>query len=263
MFRAFLMVLILTCASAVCFGQTNCEAGNGLLDSEYPKSLSPEQIASTFAANESMLAAARDNYSYTQETKVQTFWQRNVDGEYRQVADVSHNAKGEPVEHVTFAPVSSLRRISITLEDLDDIREFGSFMLTAKTLPQYKIDYAGQQTVDRLKTYVFDIAPVRMEPKERYFKGRVWVDSTDLQIVKTCGKRVPDLIRTKKGKKGSEENILPVFVSYRQFIDDRYWFPAYTRSDDTLNFARDQVPIRVIVKYTKYGTDRNGAVSGH
>jgi hypothetical protein len=41
-------------------------------------------------------------------------------------------------------------------------------------------------------------------------------------------------------------------VTYRQPVDDRYWFPAYTRSDDTLQFRAGPVRIREIIKYTGY-----------
>ena len=38
----------------------------------------------------------------------------------------------------------------------------------------------------------------------------------------------------------------------QQHVDDHYWFPAYTRSDDTLQFRSGAVHIREIIKYTGY-----------
>ncbi len=35
-------------------------------------------------------------------------------------------------------------------------------------------------------------------------------------------------------------------------MDGPYWFPVYTRADDTLHFSNGDVKIREIVKYTNY-----------
>jgi hypothetical protein len=72
------------------------------------------------------------------------------------------------------------------------------------------------------------------------------VDNRDFQIVKTCGKNVPDI-----RKKGSE-NLTPKFVTYREQIDGEYWFPTYTKADDDLQFSAGPVHVREIVKYTNY-----------
>ncbi|MGH9555561.1 MAG: hypothetical protein ACRD2Y_07030, partial [Terriglobales bacterium] len=114
-------------------------------------------------------------------------------------------------------------------------------------IQDYAIDYAGQQRVDELTTYVFDIRPRRIEKGRRYFEGRIWVDDLDFQIVKTYGKSVPDIRRGR-----GNENLFPRFTTWREQIDGKYWFPAYTRADDTLHFSDNDVRIRMIVKYTDY-----------
>jgi len=96
---------------------------------------------------------------------------------------------------------------------------------------------------------VFDIAPKKIEAKKRYFQGRIWVDDKDLQIVKTSGKTVPDI------HKKDNENLFPKFTTWREQVDGRYWFPAYTKADDTLHFRKaaiQDVHIREIIKYTDY-----------
>jgi hypothetical protein len=35
-------------------------------------------------------------------------------------------------------------------------------------------------------------------------------------------------------------------------VDGRYWFPTYTRVDDTLHFSTGDVHVRQIIKYTNY-----------
>jgi hypothetical protein len=108
--------------------------------------------------------------------------------------------------------------------------------------------YVGQQKQDELNTYVFDINPKQIVKNKRYFQGRIWVDDHDFQIVETYGKTVPDLHPGKKG----QENLFPKFTTWREQIDGQYWFPTYTRAEDTLQFAMGGVKIREIVKYTNY-----------
>jgi len=108
--------------------------------------------------------------------------------------------------------------------------------------------YVGQQKQDELDTYVFDIAPKQIEKKKRYFQGRIWVDDHDFQIVETYGKTVPDI---HPGKRGNE-NLFPKFTTWREQIDGEYWFPTYTRAEDTLRFSTQEVKIREIIKYTNY-----------
>src|SRR2546429_1833 len=135
----------------------------------------------------------------------------------------------------------------MTQEDVDDIENRLPFVLTSDEIPEYDILYAGQQQEDELHCYVFDIAPKRIEGKKRYFQGRIWVDDHDFQIVKTYGKTVPDI-----RKKKSNENLFPKFTTWREQIDGKYWFPTYTKADDTLHFSNQDVHIREIVKYTNY-----------
>jgi hypothetical protein len=178
---------------------------------------------------------------------VQTVDGDTVDGEYQMVFDVLFDNRGRRVQQVVFAPQSTLRRIDVSREDLDDIEHRLPFVLTSDEIPEYSILYVGQQRQDELHTYVFDIAPKQIQKPKRYFQGRIWVDDHDFQIVKTQGKTVPD-IREKKG----QENLFPKFTTWREQIDGKYWFPTYTRADDTLHFSNQDVRIREIIKYSNY-----------
>ncbi|MFZ0815192.1 MAG: hypothetical protein WAM78_06715, partial [Candidatus Sulfotelmatobacter sp.] len=100
-----------------------------------------------------------------------------------------------------------------------------------------------------LDTYQFQLEPKKVENGKRYFIGRIWVDAQDFQIVKVCGKSGPDKVQVKKKER---PDLHPSFVTYRQQVDEKYWFPAYTRSDDTLQFRSGSVRVREIIKYTAY-----------
>jgi hypothetical protein len=223
------------------------DRGEGPLRADQPKQITVDEIIHKFAAKEKEFKEAREQYTWRQEVTVQTLDGGVVDGEYKSVVDVLFDDRGRRIENVVYAPESTLQRISMTREDFEDIEKRMPFVLTSDEIPQYDIKYLGQQKEDELNTYVFDIHPKQIEPKQRYFEGRIWVDDNDFQIVKTFGKNVPDIVK----KKGNE-NLFPKFTTWREQVDGRYWFPTYTRVDDHLHFSIGDVHIRQIVKYTKY-----------
>lgn len=237
--------------------QTDCAEGNGVLDMTPPKDMSTQELIQKFTAGETKVKEARTHYTFTQDVLVQTLNGTSVDGQFHEVTTVSYDAKGKRAENVTFAEQSTLRGIQLSQEDMDDIRTFMPLILSTDEVPQYNLTYAGQQHVDDLDTYVFHIVPKKEEKNRRYFQGRVWIDNKDLQIVKVCGKSVPDLINVKKKQ---PQELRPTFVTYRQPVDGN-WFPAYTRVDDTLHFRAETVHVREIIKFTGYKRAVTGGVA--
>ena len=225
-------------------------ADEGSLDPAQPKGATVEEIIRRFADKEKEFKEARDQYTFRQTVKVQTVDGNTVTGEYQETFDVLFDDKAKRLENVVYAPQSTLENggISMSPEDVDDIRHRLPFVLTSDEIPEYSILYAGQQQEDELHCYVFDIAPKQIEGKKRYFQGRIWVDDHDFQIVKTFGKTVPDI------RKKNNENLFPKFTTWREQVDGKYWFPTYTKADDTLHFrtSLQDVHIREIVKYTDY-----------
>jgi hypothetical protein len=210
--------------------------------------MTTQELIQKFAAQESKVKEVRSHYTYTQDVLIQTLNGTAVDGQSHEITTVSYDDKGKRIESVTFAEVSTLRGVQISPIDMDDVRQFMPWILTADQLPDYKITYAGQQHVDDLDTFVFHVEPAKEEKDKRYFQGRVWVDSRDLQVVKLCGKSVPEQIRRKKK---DPIEVRPTFVGYRQLVDG-HWFPAYARVDDTLHFGVQSIHLREIVKFKDY-----------
>src|SRR5882724_1810110 len=225
------------------------DQGEGPLNPAKPTGITTEEIIQRFAAKEKDFKLAREHYTFCQSIKVQAMDGDTVKGEYLETFDVLTDDKGKRMENVVFAPQSSIEEggLSITKEDLDDLRNKLPFVLTSDEVSEYAILYVGQQQQDELHTYVFDIAPKQIEKGKRYFQGRIWVDDHDFQIVKTNGKTVPD-IRKKRG----EENLFPSFTTWREQIDGKYWFPTYTLADDTLHFSTQDIRIREILHYEDY-----------
>ncbi|HYL91696.1 MAG TPA: hypothetical protein VEW69_00910 [Alphaproteobacteria bacterium] len=247
-----MLALALALFPAMMTAQTNCEDGNDPVNPAGPIGLTVQDVINRFSARESIFQQARNNYTYTQDLTVQTIEGKTVDGEFREARDITYDAKGAPVETVTYAPTNTLSRITLTKTDYDDIRHRIPFVLTTENLPLYKVSYIGQQHLDEIDTYVFDQSPKNIESGKRYFEGRVWVDNRDFQIVKTCGRTVPDVIAEDKSKNPVRENLSPVFVTYHEQIDGVYWFPTYARADEVLHFSSGDVHVREIIKYTKY-----------
>lgn len=244
--KAITSVLVLVLLFGVAAIGRADDRGEGTLNPAQPTGITPEEIIQKFAAKETQFKQAREQYTWRQDVKVQTLDGNTVDGEYRQVIDILFDDRGKRIENVVFAPQSSLQRISMSREDFDDIEKRLPFVLTSAEIPDYDILYVGQQKEDELNTFVFDVAPKKIEKNRRYFQGRIWVDDHDFQIVKTKGKNVPDIV-TK-----NNENLFPPFTTWREQIDGKYWFPTYTLTDDTLHFKTGDVRIRQIVKYTNY-----------
>jgi hypothetical protein len=226
------------------------DRGEGPLDPSQPQGITVDQIVQKFSAKEKEFKTAREQYTYTQDVTVQTLEGDTVDGQYHQVSDILFNDAGQRIDNVTFAPQSSLERVTMTQSDYDDIKHRLPFVLTSDDIGKYQVMYVGKQKEDELGTYVFDIAPKVMEKGERYFQGRIWVDDHDYQIVKTYGETVPQVHNPKHPEK---ENLSPKYTTWRQQIDDKYWFPVYTYAEDTLHFSgNDDVKMRYIVKYKNY-----------
>lgn len=240
-------ILVPLLVGAFAFGQ----AGEGQLNPAPPSGVTPQQIIEKFAAKEKEFNEARARYTWRQTIKVQTLDGDTVDGEYQLITDELFDDKGKREQRVVYAPQSTLQRISISPNDVKDFERGYPFLLTTDELPLYNINYAGQQKVDELDTYVFDVAPKKIEKDKRYYEGRIWVDNLDLQIVKVKGKNVPDI-------RGKQEDLSPPFETYREQVDGKYWFPTYTRAEGTLQFKSGDIQIRQIMKYQnykRYGSD--------
>jgi hypothetical protein len=252
----YLAAMALTLAAAAqdkdSFTPMALDAGFGHMDLSAPP-IAPEEIIRQFAAKESEFAQALNHYTYRRTARVQTIDDDNkVDGEYYEVDDVIFDSTGRRTEKVVFAPSNSLQRVQMSPSDLQDIQHGYSFPLTTAEIANYDIKYVGRQKVDEIDCYVFDVSPKKIEKKQRYLLGRIWVDATDLQIVVTNGRMIPD--DTHKGS----EDLHPPFMTWRQQVDGHYWFPVYTKGEGILHFTggpgamAQDVHIRDTIKYTDY-----------
>src|SRR6202789_2065098 len=228
------------------------DSGFGRMDLN-PPSVAPEQIIKEFSAKESEFQQALNHYTYRRTAKVETVGDDNkVDGQYYEVDDVIFDPSGARMEKVVFAPENTLSRVQMSPSDLSDIQRGYPFVLTAEDIGQYDVKYVGKQKVDEIDCYVFDVSPKVIEKKKRYLLGRIWVDTTEMQIVVTSGRMVPDDTRK------NNEDLHPPFMTWRQMVDGHFWFPVYSRVEGILHFSggngymSQDVHIRDIIKYSDY-----------
>ncbi|HXM36927.1 MAG TPA: hypothetical protein VN920_17150 [Pyrinomonadaceae bacterium] len=209
-----------------------------------------DRIIRAFTAKETEFRHALVEYAFQRDAIIQTIGPGGqVTGEYHRKSQFVFDDRNERFEKITYFPQPTLTELRLTQEDLDDLSGIQPFALEASKIEQYNFKYAGKERLDELDTYVFEVGPKVLPKKisERFFQGRIWVDQRDLQIVKVHGKSVPE---------GNQR--FPVFETYRQQIDGRYWFPTYTYADDVLNFPKGQtVHFRMLVRYTDYGRFRS------
>ena len=253
---AFLVAMACALAAAAqgkdSFTPVALDSGFGRMDLSAP-AIAPEEIIRQFAARESEFQQALNHYTYRRDARVQTIDDDNkVDGEWYEVDDVTFDSTGKRTEKVVYAPQSSLQRVQMSPSDLQDIQRGYSFVLTTEEIARYNVKYVGRQKVDEIDCYVFQVSPKFIEKKHRYFDGRIWVDATDLQIVVTNGRMVPDDTRK------NSEDLHPPFMTWREQVDGHYWFPVYTKGEGILHFSggkgymAQDVHIRDTVKYTDY-----------
>jgi len=219
-------------------------AGLVAADAPEPSQAQIDEIIQKFAAKEAEFAKARESYTYHQTARIQELEPSGtVSGKWETVSDIVFDTAGKRSEKVVRAPVSSLSKILLTPEDLEDLRSVQPFVLTTAELPKYLIRYLGKEKLDEIGCYAFAVKPKKLDAGQRYFEGIVWVDDRDLQIVKSYGRG------TGVFKKG---NAYPKFETYREQIDGKYWFPTYTIANATLHFPEFDQRIKQTVRYEDY-----------
>lgn len=240
--QSVLLSLIIFClASLSGFAQTSNIVKSDMSQAEI------DRIVQNFIKHEDEFRFALTNYVFNRSSTFQTIGMGGqITGTFRLDSLLTFNKQGKRMEKVLYAPVSTAK-IQITREDLEDLGGITPFAINPRNFQDYSFSFIGKEKIDELNLYVFDVTPKINDFKNRRFKGRIWIDDRDLMIVKTKGKGVPE------GKQR-----FPVVETWRTNVDGKYWFPAYSTSDDELVFDSGEVlKIRLRVKYTDYRMGRS------
>lgn len=212
-----------------------------------------DKIIKRFTSNEAEFRAALTNYVFNRYAVVQTVGMGGqITGSFERDSFMSLTPDGQRFEKILRAPVATTPPGFVTPEDLEDLGGVNPFAIEPSMVNEYNFVYLGKEKIDELNLHVFEVTPkVIPNPKKsklRLFTGRIWVDDTDFMIVKSKGKAVPE----------TKENKFPVVETWRENIDDKYWFPSYATSDDELVFDSGYtVKIRLRVKFRDYKQGRS------
>lgn len=238
--RIFLLGLILLSLSAM-----NIFAQEGEIVRNNLNSVEIEQIIKKVTENEDKFRDALTEYVFNRSATVQTIGLGGlITGTYRRDSFMAFKS-GKRFERVTYAPISTLKDLQVTAEDIEDLGGVNPFAINPQDAANYTFNYIGKQKIDEINTHVFDVRPKGFDKKskKRYFVGRIWVDDQDLLIVKSKGKGYPEVGKQK----------FPIVETWRTNVDGKYWFPAYSASDDDLVFDSGQVvKFRMRVRYEDY-----------
>lgn len=204
----------------------------------------PPDLVQRVAENEAASEAARLHYAYRQSVVIDEVEPRG--GRFREAREIIFSPSGERTGKVTGRPFNDLKRLILTPEDFEDIRNIQPIMLTPEMAPRYRVRFRGEETVDGVDCWVLEMTPRQVFAGFRMFEGTVWVEKQELMVVRIHGQAVPP-VRTSKS-----ENLFPRFTTIRAKIDGKHWFPVLTHADDVLPFRTGALRMRLEIRYADY-----------
>jgi hypothetical protein len=196
-----------------------------------PPPIPVEQIVQKFVANEDLAKKVYNDYRFQQTIRIE----EEDGGKLTVAGDVYTRPDGQRFWRVTTPEKSDLKVVKYSLEDVRTMVSIPLFFLTSDEISNYDLVYAGQQKLDELNVYIFQVKPkMLLSRTRRFFRGVIFVDDRDLAIVETFGKFVSDI--------PTEDTKLPfsLFEIYRENFQDKYWLPTYIRSDDYLKIPDEE-----------------------
>src|SRR5271155_4704970 len=205
-----------------------------------PPPIPEQEIIQKFAANEDVMKQKYESYDFTETIRIEEM--SDPGGKFSVTGEVYTRPDGQRFLRVAKQPESDLKVEHFSLEDARTMASLPLFSLTSKEIGNYNFKYAGQEKLDQLNTYIFQVKPKLLSRKKRYFEGVIWIDDHDFAIVKSYGKFVSEL--------EGNGTALPftMFETYRENFQSKYWLPTYTRSDDYFKSeGNEDMPLRLIV----------------
>jgi len=213
-----------------------------------PPPIPEQQIIQTFAAKEDAAQKAYDTYRFTETLRIEELM--DPGGKFTAVGESYVKPDGMRYWRVTNPPQSSLKLTTYTLEDVRTMMSIPLFFLTSDQIAKYNLTYVGQQKLDELNTYIFQVKPKELSRKQKLFDGIVYIDDHDLAIVECFGKFVSEWT-------GGSGDKLPfsMYEIYRENFQEKYWLPTYISSDDYSGSLDSQLHLRLVIRSTDFKVD--------
>jgi hypothetical protein len=213
-----------------------------------PPALPPEEIIRKFAQKEDEYLAVRPTYGARKTIRIDEFdHEGKLVGQFLMVTETIRGSNGQIVNKVVQHPQSTLHFLPLEPEDVKELDRIPPFPLTTGQLAKYDLKYVGDEQIDEINCYIFQVKPKGVDRTKAYFDGIAWVDTKYLEVVKTYGKWVNEL-----GDVHVATMPFTTFETYRENVDGKYWFPNYERSDDTLHVKEGDIPVRLVIKWTDF-----------
>ena len=217
----------------------------------------PAEMIRRIAAKEDDMARAFVGYSFQKSVRLEEIGPDNKPaGQIEIVTQQFAGPDGKLNEKPVRRTKSTLHYLDLQRGDADLTVATPLFPLTTAQLSKYEISFAGTQPLDELNAYIFVVKPRALDRAHAYFSGTVWVEQQDMVIVKMMGKWV-----TETGDVTSPVLPFTVFETYRQQVGKSQWFPAYSRSDESIMDGETRVPIRIIIRWSDF-TPQGSAPAG-
>ena len=215
---------------------------------EAPPSLPPAEIIKRFSQKEDLYQAARPQYSYHKNVRIQEFGpDGQPSGEFQASYEAVRGADGKLYERALAAPGSTMQYLQFEPDDIQQLFRMPAYPLTSAQLPKYVLTYLATEAVDEVDCYIFQVRPKTLDRQHPLFDGIVWIDQKYLEVVKTYGKWVTDL-----GSVHPATLPFNMFETYRENVEGKYWLPNYSRSDDHIKLQDREIPVRITIKWTDF-----------
>jgi hypothetical protein len=216
-----------------------------------PPPIPEQQIIQRFAQNEDVARKVYDTYRFTWTIRIEEL--ADAGGKLTAVGESYRKPDGQRYWRVEKPVQSTLTLTDLRLDDVRPALSLPVFFLTSDQIAKYDFLYAGQQKLDELNTYIFQVKPKTLKRTERLFEGVVYVDDHDLAIVETYGKFVSEI-------RGSDLRF-SMFETYYENFQDKYWLPTYTSSDDYSGSGDGELHLRLVIRDTDFKLEQPEAPS--
>ena len=129
--------------------------------------------------------------------------------------------------------VSTLKGTPMLLDDLRPAMTLPLFFLTSSETGNYNFLYAGQDKLDDLNTYVFQVKPKQVSRNRVYFEGAIWVDDPR----PASSKHSANSFLKRPTTAQACRSICSRFTA--RIFSAKYWLPTYIVSDSTPTAEED------------------------
>ena len=214
----------------------------------------PEEIIRRFSAQEDAYARALGSYTYHRTVRLEEMGaDGRPSGQAEVVTEIVVGDDGSRRQRPVSRSDSTLHVLALEPDALEALGRMATFPFGESQVSDYNFVYQAAEPIDDLMTYVFRVTPKRLDRTHAYFSGLIWVDDHDLAVVKSFGKWVTEL-----GDFTLPDLPFNMFETYRQPVSNKYWMPAYTRSDGSADQSGHSVPVRLVVLWDHYTPLSNG-----